>query len=226
MQNLEKEYGIRHVDFVDLVVAWMQSKKYTQDQVTAVWGKVRKKDLELWYYYYLTKTFEPDFEDMSEKKRYELPDGMLRIKHKYDRECFSINRLCGHNMAFLFNKETVVFYNDCDVCGRKYDVQLRLTDGQPCYDLTQEKHAHSDVYHWYLVYEEKETCRLFGCEFNTYYSLVTNTRTQVIAKIKELMSKGHEIMLYCMYQCRGAKFTKAPAKCHSHDKHGPPEMVD
>ena len=232
MQTLEKDFNLRHVDFVDLVVAWIQSGKhtqkdgkYTQEQVMKVWGKIRKKDLELWYYYYLTKTFEPDFKDRSDKLSYRLPDGMLRIKHKYERECFVINELCKHNLHFLFNKETVVFFSECDVCGRKYDIQLRLTDEQPCYDLTQEKHAHSLVHHWYIVYEEDSTCRMFSsAEYNTYYSMVTNTRAQVIAKIEELLAKGKAVGLYCMFQCNGAKFTKTKAKGHSH---GPKfEMVD
>jgi len=110
---------------------------------------------------------------------------------------------------------------NCDVCHRKYDVKLRLKDGQPCYDLTQDRHAHSLVYHWYIVWEFDNNLPgivkngkegdLFP---NTYYSLVTNTRADVVAKIKGLMAAGKDIVLYCMFQCRGAKFTKSKAKAH------------
>jgi len=217
MLTIEQDFNLRHVDYADMVFSWIQSGKHSLEDVLKVWLSVRKADLEWFYYYYLVKTFQFG---PPHSQRYDLPGEQVQCPDpKWLRSAFEVTGTCERLVNLFSGRETFMPHH-CIVCDRKYEVKLRLTDDQPCYDLTQDRRAHALVYHWYIVWENPDTCKctirlggVKGQSFpNTYYSLVTNTRTDVVAKMKELLAAGIQITMYCLYQCRGAKFTKSKAK--------------
>ena len=127
MLEIEEWYGLRHFEFVDIVLTWLETNKPSQEDMFALWGKVRREELEATYYHWVLNV-------LSLHSQEALPtqtDCVRERRYKYYGS--------GDYLTDIIKGNTIM------KCGF-YQLSTQLSNTCPCYE--------EDMYvpHWYMLW--------------------------------------------------------------------------
>lgn len=208
--TLEDDYGLDHHQYVDIALDWIMKHEPSASDINKFWGTVMQHKLEYSFILCLRDTIlflHPRAALLS----YELPEveklGIRNYQYLDKVMCITASKwvrwlpfhISADQITQLLTKQTVNFRLLCHsersedkklMC----DATLRLEDRSPCCIIPNDSHC--EIKHWYIQYRDETTFKF------CYYSLLTNSYDDVIAKIKERMDAGYYIALRCLYKCR------------------------
>ena len=176
--EIETEFDLTHIEFVEIVIEWIRSNTPTQDKVTQLWGMFRQQEL-CWLYLDRLRYTVCRSGPVSVPKVEQLDDD----KYKY-----------WHSGTTLYKGDdlsSIKLDRKCEKCKKDlYSVTVRLVEGTPCYEV-EAGDAHV-VEHVCLVYIK-----------DGYYhlSVLTNSYSDVVEQINECWREGDYIALCVMYTC-------------------------
>ena len=245
----EKEFQLKHVHYVDLVVQWtvVNEPALTQDVVDMLWGAIRAR--ELCYEYLKIVRDSTNFwaKDMLSRslghEGESLWDGLHLSSNIFSIELPELLKLNNYKYHFL-EEELVV--NDvvsdlildilplCESCHTEFKIQVKLVEGTPCYKVktTDTDHEVENVFINHLdkvttIYHLSDSINRAAMvkvpnlqHIYALFSLFTNSKCSASRKIKECVGKDLDIYVSCMYTC--SKNVTETSKC---SKRAPVEQL-
>ena len=176
--ELETEFDLTHIEFVEIVIEWIRSNTPTQDKVTQLWGMFRQHELCLEYLYCLRNT-------VCGSATVSVPEvEWLAYNDKY-KYWYSDTILCkGADLS------SIKFDSNCEKCKKDFSMTVRLVEGTPCYESEAgDAHVVEHVWLWYYK----------GGYY--HFSVLTNSYSDVVEQINECWREGDYIYLAVMYTC-------------------------
>ena len=176
--ELEKEFDLTHIEFVEIVIEWIRSNTPTQDKVTQLWGMFRQQELCWLYLAYIRDT-------VCSSGTVSVPEVEQLAEDKYKYWC-SNTRLCkGADLS------SIKVHRKCKKCQKDFSMTVRLVEGTPCYEV-EAGDAHV-VGHVWLGYSKD------GGGYPL--SVLTNSYSDVVEQINECWREDYPIFLAVMYTC-------------------------
>ena len=169
----EEEYSLTHPQYVEVVVHWIKNNRTSQNDLDRLWGSFQG-DLNMTYFDNIRKTLLPLKPTIQT---------LAPAQYKY----YDYSK--GVDKGWVTRPVTIDI--TCTNCNSRYDVTMRLVDKSPCYELDGTDSDHN-VNHIFLCF--------YDVNFTTTYcSLVTNSYTSVLQKMKE---SGYKYNLFSLlYSC-------------------------
>ena len=216
--DLEEHYQLEHFEFVEILVAWKLRNGTTQQNMDKVWDKVRPLDLIKGFLCSVINSISV-VDGVTPSK---VVDPVSGSKYKYDGiACISVNYQTIYNHYTDLLKPIDVRWT-CKNDGCAYSrcslrVKVRIhesTDKSPCYDIgsiTMNEDPgeiiHHSVDHAYLVKTKKDP---FSYKVSYHhYSLLTNSYSAVLNKIRTQGSYDPYLGIRLMYKCHNLKPCKS-----------------
>ena len=175
--GLEKEFDLTLIEFVEIVIEWINSNTPTQDMVTQLWGMFRQQELCWWYLYCLRNT-------VRRSGTVSVPQVERLDDDKYKYWCSDTRLREGDDLS------SIKVDSKCKKCKKYFSMTVRLVEGTPCYEV-EAGDAHV-VEHVWLEYNK-----------DGYYhlSVLTNSYSDVVEQINECWREDYPIGLSVMYTC-------------------------
>ena len=178
----EKDYNLTHPQFIEIAVAWIKSiPGVSQEDLNTVWESFRESEL-FWKYVSLRvlNSLRP-----------------LKLEPKERLHSDDYYKLCHY--AFLTTADSIIkgsvnVDQHCPRCNTRFNFFVRFAEKTPCLEVDA---SHCDIQHVYLVYQVNGYNYIF-------YSLITNSYSEVQQIIKECKSLNRNLFL-CFLHTRGNK---------------------
>ena len=179
MLCVEEKYHLRHVEFVEIILNWIQKNKSPQTEFIRLWVTIRQNTLN-WKYVSLVKNNIlrgdqnlPNTEYLGDDKYYEYFMGSLAVSRTA--------------AASAFIRSGSIRLNDnvtCQGCKNVSQVTVEIRHGVlPCYVLQENNHISVD--HWFV-----------RCGAFSFYSMVTHNFSEILKECNKA-----EIDFHYLYKC-------------------------
>ena len=178
---IEKDYNLTHPQFIEIAVVWIKSKPgISQEDLNTVWDSFRESEV---YWSYVSNHVLNSLRSLKLE-----PKERLHSDYQY--------RLCHYSLKITADfviKGSVNVEQHCDRCKTRFNFIVRFVDKTPCFEVDA---SHCDIQHVYLGYQVNS--------YNIFYSLITNSYSEVQQMIKKCKSLNRGIYL-CFLHTRGNK---------------------
>ena len=169
----EEEYSLTHPQYVEVVVHWIKNNQTPQNDLDRLWGSFQG-DLNKEY-----------FEIMRNSLLLFRPTILTSEPAQY-KYCWHVHVLDRGSMT----RPTKMYVDTCSNCNSYHDFTVRLVDKTPCYELVSTDSVQNVHVFLQLI-----------CNDSIFCSLVTNSYTSVLQKIRECNTKKSYIKLIFLYSC-------------------------
>ena len=181
--GIEAEYSLKHAQFVDIAMAWMNLNQPSQDAFDRIWGQVRQEDLAYSYMLYVW---------------YAIQDSTSLLVPKFNR---NLKNRCSYGdkklkkISELNSVLVVQMQQQCKTCASQISFTVKFEDKTPCYEVLIDStcgFVGVEIIHlsWPICRQKKT----FG-----YFSLLTNDYTSVREKIRQHLDT--DVYLAFLYKC-------------------------
>jgi len=207
--GLEKEYGLQHFEYIEVILAWIKNKTPSQESVSKLSGTIRQHDLafrffetakQMLMYCHKEKYKEPymlsHIQTVYGQYRYydyALSDSIFNSDHLTFKTVIYCLMSLKDQELFLKHQEISFRNVPCKKCKLQTDIKLRLVPDQvPCLDVESDHFTIKLVYAWRGKHKNRE-----------FLSFLTNSSDIVIKTLKDWFSDYTcDSILHFVYECK------------------------
>jgi len=214
--SCEKEYGLNHFHYVDVVLRRIVSKRKILSvlDVERLWNSIRQDELEYFFLSLIPGTIKSAHKNTAyqvPETKLENPDKVRKLCPQYQSIEFGLSEdypdscLTKKRREALFNGECVTLETNCRNCWEDLYLDIKLTDATPCFELTTgsahpyglNKNDHT-LPHQHGVLDI-ETDQHADNKKNVIFPLSTYSKAEVVKKMKECVDKEDYTGLLCFH---------------------------